>query len=164
MLLTSDVTIEIYAWAEMKAHELAAESRHKDIGKNVASFIGDWYAAKYLGAELKHTKSYDLLDRDLGRVDVKTKRRSGRPFPHYGCDVALRQTALEPCDTYLFATILWPEASKLWLEGWMPKPEFLRRAILLREGATNPENGWKCTQDCFDLLNRDLRPLPERRR
>lgn len=105
---------------------------------------------------------YDVLDeRYLGKIDVKTKRCTSEPKPHYNCSVAASNTE-QKCDYYAFVRVL-NDFSKAWILGFVPKAMFFEKALFFKRGQVDPAGfgGWRFKWDCFNTQIGDLLQAPE---
>jgi hypothetical protein len=110
------------------------------------------------GAAIFH---YDVLDPEvLGRIEVKTKRCTSAPKPHYNCSVAASNSE-QQCDYYAFVRVL-SDFSKGWLLGLLPKDLFYEKALFYKRGQKDPTGfgGWRFKWDCFNLPVRELLQAP----
>lgn len=129
---------------------------------NLAGFIGEFVAAREIGAEVNNTYEYDLLA--FGKkIDVKTKRCTSRPKDFYECSIAAYNTK-QKCDIYLFARMLWLKQQpnhweRGWLLGWLPKEEYFEKATFLRKGQIDPSNNFVVKADCYNLAIAKLNDL-----
>ena len=115
---------------------------------NIAGFSGELMVAKYLGADLTHTKDYDIIFNDL-KIDIKTKRTNYIPQLHYECSIA--KTSLhQSCDSYVFVRVL-PSFKEGWILGYKSKKDYFNEAVFLKKGEIDPSNNWKVSLDCYNL-------------
>lgn len=104
---------------------------------------------------------YDVLDmQHLGKIDVKTKRCTSEPKPHYNCSIAASNTD-QQCDYYAFVRVL-KDFSKAWILGLMPKTKFFEKALFFKRGQIDPTGfgGWRFKWDCFNVQISDLLQAP----
>lgn len=121
--------------------------------------LRDYYG--FLRSEGEAIFHYDVLDPDiLGRIEVKTKRCTSAPKPHYNCTVSA-SNADQQCDYYAFVRLL-NDFSRAWLVGLMPKEEFFAQALFFKRGQIDPAGfgGWRFKWDCFNLRISELCPPP----
>jgi len=76
----------------LTARDMAEEMGriHNSITKgqgNIAGFIGELVCLDLLNGRHESTKDYDIILTDGTKLDVKTKRTSVEPKPHYDCSV-----------------------------------------------------------------------------
>ena len=87
---------------------------------NVAGFVGEIITAEILNGVQDNTFDYDIFLPKTGKtVDVKTKRTSVAPLPHYECSVAKLNTN-QNCDFYAFVRVK-NDYSTAWFLGMVPK-------------------------------------------
>ena len=86
---------------------------------NVAGFIGEIIASVILQARQENTYDYDLVLSNGQTVDVKTKRTSVKPLPHYDCSVAELSTH-QKCDNFAFVRVK-NDYSVAWFLGMIPR-------------------------------------------
>jgi hypothetical protein len=115
---------------------------------NLAGFVGEIAVASLTGAKHANTYDYDLT---LGptRIDVKTKRTSLAPKPHYACSVADFNTK-QDCDWYAFVRVSYDNRTA-WVLGYLPKLEFYSRAKFCRAGEVDPSNNFTFKADCYNI-------------
>jgi len=112
------------------------------------------YFNQYREVAHENTYDYDLIV-DGSKVDVKTKRTTEHPLPNYLCSVAEYNTKQE-CDYYFFARAL-EDLSKVYLLGYITKPEFYQKAFFAKKGDTDPEDStFKFTADCYNIKIEEL--------
>jgi hypothetical protein len=116
---------------------------------NLAGFIGEEIAAYVLGAEQANTYDYDLIMPNGSKIDVKTKRTSVKPLPHYECSVAEMNTK-QVCDYYAFVRVM-NDLSVGWFLGVYPKGEFFDDAVFLQKGQLDPSNGYTVKASCYNM-------------
>ena len=107
-----------------------------------------------LGGEASNTFDYDIVLDDGTKVDVKTKRTSSPPLPHYSCSVAKFNTR-QDCDVYAFVRIKY-DLSTGWYLGHISKNDFYLRATEHKRGEHDPSNGFVFRADCYNLPIQDL--------
>jgi hypothetical protein len=144
------ITPEIMAWASSRAQEMGRLNNSITNGEgNLAGFIGEAIVLHCKGGKSSNTYDYDLISPKGRKVDVKTKRTTVAPKPHYACTVPLLNTR-QKCDIYAFTRVL-NSCEVGWFLGWLDKREFFERATILRKGDVVPSNGFICKSDCYDL-------------
>lgn len=80
------ITSEMLQIAKEKAKKLGELRNSITHGEgNVAGYLGELIVQKIMGGEIKDTRDYDLLSPEGVKYDVKTKRCSGVPEPHFEC-------------------------------------------------------------------------------
>ena len=105
-----------------------------------SGYIGEMIVVSVLGGKASNTFDYDIVLDDGTRVDVKTKRTSSPPLPHYSCSVAKFNTR-QDCDVYAFVRI---------------KYDFYLSATEHMRASHDPSNGFVFRADCYNLPIQDL--------
>jgi hypothetical protein len=145
------ITPEMVEKAKKKAEDLGELRNSITEGQgNLAGFIGEYVAAHIMGGEVKNTRDYDMVMPDETKIDVKTKRCTSPPKPHYDMSVADFNTS-QRCDKYVFVRVM-KNLSKAWVLGEMDKDEFYQTARFVEEGQYDPSNDWRCKADCWSVL------------
>ena len=143
----------------IKARKLAAElgvlnNSIMSGESNVYGFLGELITLKHFPNSVhKNTYNSDIilsgLDGNEYTVDVKSKKCSSKPLPHYECSVAEYNTR-QDCDIYLFTRVM-NNCSRGWILGWMPKDEFYLHASHLIKGDYDPSNNFRVRANCFNI-------------
>jgi hypothetical protein len=122
---------------------------------NVAGFVGEIITAEILNGVQDNTFDYDIFLPKTGKtVDVKTKRTSVAPLPHYECSVAKLNTN-QNCDFYAFVRVK-NDYSTAWFLGMVPKVMYYEMAVFRKKGDLDPDNGYIVKSDCYNLPIKDL--------
>ena len=143
----------------LKAREQAVEmgKLNNSITKgqgNVAGFVGEIITAEILGATQDNTYDYDLVLLNGETVDVKTKRTSVTPLPHYDCSVAKLSTH-QQCDNFAFVRVK-NDYSVAWFLGMIPRLQYYEVARYMNKGDVDPDNGYVVKSSCYNLSIEDL--------
>jgi len=130
---------------------------------NIVGFLGELIAQKVLGGMIDHTYDYDiLLDDFLTTIDVKTKKTTKTPLPHYACSVAEYNTK-QKCDYYCFTRVK-DDLQVGWYLGLYKKEAYFKDACRLAKGDLDPDNNFTVKADCYNLpisnLMLDIRVNP----
>lgn len=143
---------------------LKARKQAVDMGKlnnsitkgqgNVAGFVGEIVTAELLGATQQNTYDYDLVLINGQTVDVKTKRTSVTPLPHYDCSVAKLSTH-QSCDNLAFVRVK-NDYSVAWFLGMIPRLQYYEVARYMNKGDVDPDNGYVVKSSCYNLSIEDL--------
>ena len=135
--------------ARRKAEELGVlrHSFMKGDG-NLVGFLGELIVADKLKAQIENTYDYDLIKRGK-TIDVKSKRCTSQPKPHYECSVAAYNTK-QKCDFYVFTRIL-DTLDIGWICGIIKKEEFFKDAKLYKKGERDSRNGLVFKEDTYNL-------------
>jgi hypothetical protein len=121
---------------------------------NVAGFVGELVTAELLGATQENTYDYDLVLLNGETVDVKTKRTSVTPLPHYDCSVA-KLSGHQTCDHYAFVRVK-NDYSTAWFLGMLPRLQYYDVARHMKKGDVDPDNGYVVKSTCYNLSIEDL--------
>lgn len=121
---------------------------------NVAGFIGELVTNEYLSGTKANTKDYDIILGDGLKVDVKTKRTSVEPKPHYDCSVA-KLSLHQQCDAYAFCRVKM-DYSVCWFLGLIPHDRYFELARFLEKGDVDPSNNYVVKSACYNLSIEDL--------
>jgi len=140
-----------------------AKNKAKDLGilkhsftngeGNVVGFLGEILVADYLKAEIENTYDYDLIKCGV-KLDVKSKRCTSIPRPHYECSVAAYNTR-QKCDFYVFVRVL-NDYKKAWILGIINKESFFKKSILRKKGFTDISNNMTFKEDTYNLPIKNL--------
>ena len=126
---------------------------------NVAGFAGEIITADYLGATQQNTYEYDLVTFNGQTIDVKTKRTSVEPRPHYECSVAALN-AKQQCDYYAFVRVK-NDYSIGWLLGVITPQAYYANAVFMKKGEVDPDNNYVVKSDCYNLSIEELWKISE---
>jgi hypothetical protein len=140
-----------------KRQAVAMGRLNKSITKgqgNVAGFLGEIVFADIIGASQNNTYEYDVVMSDGSTVDVKTKRTTVAPQPHYDCSVAALNTR-QKCDYYAFMRVK-NDYSKAWFLGMIRKDTYFDKSRFLKKGEIDPDNNFTVKSDCYNLSISDL--------
>lgn len=129
---------------------------------NEIGMQGEYAVAMHIGAQpAKDTYDYDLVAPNGLRVEVKSKgtTRKDAPLNHYMASVATANTS-QDCDVYFFTRVVTTKSKlptgDVWVMGYMPRLEFYDRAVFYAKGDTDPDNGYRVHQDCWNIPIGDL--------
>lgn len=147
---------------------LAARDKAVEMGKlrnsitsgdgNLAGFVGEMIAQQVLGGEITNTYDYDIVLPDGTKVDVKSKRTSVAPLPHYDCSVAAYNTK-QDCDYYCFVRVQ-NNFARGWFLGVYPKAKYFEDARYLKAGQVDPANNFTVKANCYNMAIQDLQQTP----
>ena len=86
MIREIQITEEMRQKADHKAFMLGELNTSIIRGNGSHSgYLGEMIVVSVLGGKASNTFDYDIVLDDGTRVDVKTKRTSSPPLPHYSC-------------------------------------------------------------------------------
>ena len=144
--------------AKHRSVEMGALRNSITIGRaNTAAFLGEIALAEAIGATVADTYNHDLIYEKKGkkiRIEVKTKRRTVDPRPHYEVSVAKTSEHQHP-DLYAFLSITFAEVhgsgrektyyrpQKIWLCGYYAGEKYWQDAVKMSEGQVDHTNGFK---------------------
>ena len=134
---------------------------------NLAGYLGEEALAAHIGADIVSNNrgldkyNHDLLLEDGHRIEVKTKRRTVAPRPHYDVSVAKTSQHQQP-DIYAFISLEFERTTKshpkkyyglknIWLCGYMPSCEYWERATLWKSGQIDKTNNFITHVDMYNL-------------
>ena len=140
-----------------------------------AGFLGEEAVAAYMGGELisfapgREKYNHDMMLNGK-KWEIKTKRRSVAPKPSYDCTIGEWSHHQKP-DTYVFISvelaktyketsgILEGQVKNVWLLGSKSYDDYFEQARFIREGEIDPDNGFECHADMYNVAIRDLDPI-----
>lgn len=151
MIIQVKITEDQIKLAEKKSKEMGAlkESITKGEG-NIAGFLGEILFVDYFGGVVENTYDYDVIINNT-KVDVKTKRTTVPPEPHYLATVADFNTK-QNCDIYYFVRVN-IEEKKGYLLGGLTKKQFYKKSSFNKKGEIDPSSdfGWTFKADCYNI-------------
>jgi hypothetical protein len=125
--------------------------------RNYIGFLGEEVAKKVLSATTKNTYDYDLVLSDGTTVDVKSKRTTVEPKPHYDCTVFGFNTK-QKCDYYAFVRID-EDRDRAWFLGVYKKGDYFLDSKLMKKGDVDKSNNLTFKADCYNLPISELKEL-----
>tara|TARA_R110002051_G_scaffold32786_2_gene73909 strand:- start:23133 stop:23678 length:546 start_codon:yes stop_codon:yes gene_type:complete len=164
---------EMIERAKLKASSLGSINNSILRGAgNLAGYLGEEALASHTGATIVSNDrglekyNHDLLLEDKRRIEVKTKRRTVAPKPHYDVSVARTSKHQQP-DIYAFISLQFERATKshpkkyyglnkIWLCGYMPANEYWEKATLWKSGQIDKRNNFKTHVDMYNLEIEEL--------
>lgn len=134
---------------------------------NLAGYLGEEALAPYINAQIVSNNrgldkyNHDLLLQDGHRIEVKTKRRTVAPMPHYDVSVAKTSKHQQP-DIYAFISLEFERATsnhpkkyyglkRVWLCGFMGAYDYWDAAKLWKSGQIDKRNNFKTHVDMYNL-------------
>lgn len=158
-LVTIDITEDMIQKANQKATSMGQlrNSILKGEGNDIG-FLGEEILRKYLAIESKNSFDYDMVFKDI-KIEVKTKRTSVPPEPHYECSVAAYNTK-QNCDIYVFARVNY-DMTRGWLIGYLKKDDFYKRARKSDAGSTEIENEYLEHATCYKVQAQETNNIKE---
>lgn len=125
---------------------------------NTAGLLGEMVAEVVTGYVRSNTRDYDLVNPNdpTDTADVKSKRCSSPPEPHFSNSIAGYNTQ-QKCKKYVFVRVL-RDYQTAWVCGELTKDEYFQKAVFIQQGQFDPSNNWRSKADCYNVLMEDLRP------
>lgn len=153
------ITKEMYDKAKERADNepLYKNSITKNEGR-LAGFLGEEIFLSLYGGDIEDTYDFDILTNNGVKVDVKTKRTTAVPQPHYEASVRTKQKWQE-CDYYAFVRVDKTDYKRGWFLGVYPKAAFFEDAVYQQEGHFNPSNNFRSSAACYSIEHSKLMPL-----
>jgi len=123
---------------------------------NVAGFIGEIIVAREIGGVIANTYDYDVIADGI-TYDVKTKRCTSPPKPHYEVSVANYNTS-QKCDRYIFTRVGYRNGKfgHCFILGWKTPRQYYADAVKLNKGDVDPSNNYTVRADCWNMKISDL--------
>ena len=109
------------------------------------------YFCKTKEVVFESTFDYDMIV-DGSTIDIKTKRTTVRPEPHFNCSISKHSTH-QRCD-YLFFVRVMEDMSKAWLLGQISRDDFYKKATFNAKG--EKDGNWTFKSDCYNLQIKDI--------
>ena len=164
-MIELEITKEMKNRAWRKAREMGVI--HNSImkgGGNIAGFLGEEIANSLIEGTINNTYDYDITSKGGIKYDVKTKRCTSEPKPHYECSVANFNTK-QKCDRYAFVRVEFKNGKwgRAWLLGWLDHDEYFEKSTKLIKGQVDPSNGFVVRADCHNVPIEDLRNFRRRK-
>lgn len=124
---------------------------------NLAGRVGELAFARYLGVVLLDMKDYDLTYKGE-KLEVKTKRRTATPLPHYDVSIPATSAHQRP-DRYVFISLEFERKSgrsyyglqKIWLVGDMGADEYFKKAHKYTKGVYTGSNRFLTLADMWNM-------------
>lgn len=155
--------------ARKKAEELGHIYNSICKGKgNFAGYLGEIVVAKYIGGRIiscnkgKNKFKYDLTWKGR-KVEIKTKRRTVDPLPHYDASIAETSTHQTP-DIYGFVSITFSKKDKnkplkVWLCGFIDPKTFYKKSTFWKRNQWDKSNGFRVKRDMYNLPYSELKDI-----
>jgi len=124
---------------------------------NLAGRVGELAFARYLGVVLLDMKDYDLTYKGE-KLEVKTKRRTATPLPHYDVSIPATSTHQRP-DRYVFISLEFERKrersyyglQKIWLVGDIGADEYFKKAHKYTKGVYTGSNRFLTLADMWNM-------------
>ena len=146
-------------------------------GGNNSGFLGELALADFLSARIVSDRSYGHdLEWQNKRIEVKTKRVTTPPLPHYLASVSRLSLEHQRPDYFVFVRIQFKKKminpfdktqfqyfrpKVIWVTGFKNGNDFLSEATLRKAGEINPNNNFRCVADEYTIPLRDLENYEE---
>ena len=113
----------------------------------IGEIVARDYMSRFYSVTLSNTYDYDLIVNG-STVDVKTKRTTVAPKPHYYCSISAWNIH-QNCDYYCFVRVL-ENKQKAFLIGLITKQDFFNRAVYKQKGELDT-NGFSFKDNCYNV-------------
>ena len=154
-MIEVEVTVDMIEQARHKAADLGKlKNSIRNGAGNLIGFIGEQMALEVLKGKWANTYDYDVVTEDGYKVDVKTKRTSVKPLPHYDCSIAKYNTK-QDCDYYAFVRVR-NDLMVGWFLGVVKKEDYFDRARFLKKDTIDEANNFRVKADCYNLAISEL--------
>jgi hypothetical protein len=154
-------TEEMIEQAKLKSHKMGALNHSITNGDgNFCGFLGELIANSVIGGTIINSYDFDILGPNNVRYDIKTKRCTSKPKPHYECSIAAYNMS-QNCDVYVFVRVL-QSPLKGWILGYYPKNLYFNKARFLKIGDFDSSNSFFVKADCYNLKIEDLIEFSEK--
>lgn len=151
-MIEVEVTGEMLVRARDKAAAMGQLRRSITKGQgNLAGFVGEEIALSVLGGTVANEEKnvdFDLVLPNGLTVDVKTKRTSVKPLPHYECSINTYYK--QQCDLYAFVRVH-NDLHVGWFLGLYDRDQFYQDATHCKKGDVDKTNGFKFKADAYNL-------------
>lgn len=144
--------------ARKRASKIGANRKKISPGGELPGILGEQLFLDNFGGELIDCQDYDILHKDIGKIDIKTKRCSSAPQSDYYCSVAAYQIDKQDCEFYAFYRVH-NNLDTAWFLGIISKKEFLDKATFLKKG--DKDGNFVVKADCYNIKISDLRNISD---
>ena len=133
---------------------------------NIAGYLGEEALSSFINATImssddgREKYNHDLLLNGK-KIEVKTKRRTCKPYSNY--DVSVVKTSMHQVpDIYAFVSIecneivqkspkIYKGIKNIWLCGFVTSEYFKDNARFIQKGQIDPSNGFKSHADMYNM-------------
>ena len=151
-MIEVEVTGDMLVRARDKAAAMGQLKRSMTRGQgNLAGFVGEEIANAVLNGTFANEEKnidFDLVLPDGRTVDVKTKRTSVKPLPHYECSITTYYQ--QKCDLYAFVRVH-NDLHVGWFLGLYDRDAYYKDCTHFKKGTTDPSNGFTFRNDAYNL-------------
>jgi hypothetical protein len=159
-MIEVEVTGEMLVRARDKAAAMGSLRRSITNGQgNLAGFVGEEIALKVLGGRVANDEKnvdFDLVLPNGLTVDVKTKRTSVKPLPHYECSINTYYE--QQCDLYAFVRVH-NDMHIGWFLGVYDRVAYYKDCTAFKKGDIDKTNGFKFKADAYNLRIDQLKEI-----
>ena len=115
------------------------------------AFINYFPESKLVDQTSEQRFDYDIIFRSK-RCELKTVRRTVKPYPYYACSVNAYTSKFQQPDMYIFSSVEYRgETPKtITLVGWISREDFYKKAKFLKAGTKDFNNIVK--KDKYNVL------------
>jgi hypothetical protein len=151
-MIEVEVTGEMLVRARDKAAAMGSLRQSITRGQgNLAGFVGEEIALAVLGGTVANDEKnvdFDLVLSNGLTVDVKTKRTSVKPLPHYECSINTYYE--QQCDLYAFVRVH-NDMHIGWFLGVYDRVAYYKDCTSFKKGDIDKSNGFKFKADAYNL-------------
>jgi len=159
-MIEVEVTGEMLVRARDKAAAMGSLRRSITNGQgNLAGFVGEEIALQVLGGTVANDEKnvdFDLVLPSGLTVDVKTKRTSVKPLPHYECSINTYYE--QQCDLYAFVRVH-NDMHIGWFLGVYDRVAYYKDCTSFKKGDIDKSNGFKFKADAYNLRIDQLKEI-----
>ena len=159
-MIEVEVTGEMLVRARDKAAAMGSLRRSITNGQgNLAGFVGEEIALQVLGGTVANDEKnvdFDLVLPSGLTVDVKTKRTSVKPLPHYECSINTYYE--QQCDLYAFVRVH-NDMHIGWFLGVYDRVAYYKDCTHFKKGDIDKSNGFKFKADAYNLSISQLKDV-----
>lgn len=159
-MIEVEVTGEMLIRARDKAAAMGRLRQSITRGQgNLAGIVGEEIALAVLGGTVANEEKnidFDLVLPNGKTVDVKTKRTSVKPLPHYECSINTYYQ--QQCDLYAFVRVH-NDLHVGWFLGVYDRVQFYKDCTHFKKGDIDSSNGFKFKADAYNLRIDQLKEI-----
>jgi len=159
-MIEVEVTGEMLVRARDKAAAMGSLRQSITRGQgNLAGFVGEEIALAVLGGTVANDEKnvdFDLVLPNGLTVDVKTKRTSVKPLPHYECSINTYYE--QQCDLYAFVRVH-NDMHIGWFLGVYDRVAYYKDCTSFKKGDIDKSNGFKFKADAYNLRIDQLKEI-----
>lgn len=135
-------------------------TQSNNIDSRIAGFLAEEIFFDNFGGEKVADTNYDcdIINSNLGCIDLKTKRCKSRPLLTYDCTVSAYQVKKIKSDYLMFCRCNY-EFTSLWMLGIIKSSEFVKKARLMKTGER--DGRFVVKSDIYQLPIKQLNPFTD---